>query len=116
MTSKCATKAFPLAFPTIATTKHSITTQRKKGERRKERRKKRKENRNESEMVGPSSLLTSYKLFLLFLHKQNTSFHTLGAHALIGFKSPRSAINTNQNKKQHPTTRCAIKSSNAKHN
>jgi hypothetical protein len=29
-------KAFPLAFPTIATTKHpTTTTQRKKGERRK---------------------------------------------------------------------------------
>jgi hypothetical protein len=39
-------KAFPLAFPTIATTKHPMTTtQRKKGERRKGG-----EKRNESKM------------------------------------------------------------------
>jgi hypothetical protein len=68
-----------------------------------------KKNRNESKMGpfllgGPSSLLTSYKLFFLFLHKQNTAFHTLGAHAPPGFKSPRSVINTNQNEKQYPIT------------
>jgi len=86
----------------------------------KEGKKWKKENRNESEMGpllvgGPSSLLTSYKFFFLFLHKQNTSFHTLGAHAPPGFKSPRSVINTNENEKQYPATWCAIKSSNAKH-
>jgi hypothetical protein len=94
MTSAMCTKAFPFAFPTIAITKRpTTTTQRKKGERRKGGKEK-KENRNESKMGpllvgGPSSLLTSYKLFFLFLHKQNTSFHTLGAHAPPWIKSQR---------------------------
>ncbi len=36
-------------------------------------------------MGGPFSLLASCKLFLLFLHKQNISFHILGTHASLGF-------------------------------
>jgi len=101
---------FPLPFlllqPLNVQQQHK---ERKEKEGKKEGKEGKKKNRNESEMGpillgGPSSLLTFYKLFFLFLHKQNTSFHTLGAHAPPGFKSPRSVINTNQNEKQYPIT------------
>jgi hypothetical protein len=88
---------FPLPFLLLQPL--NVQRQQHKERKEKEGKKEGKKNiyiyRNESKMgpllVGrPSSLLTSYKLFFLFLHKQNTSFHTLGAHAPLGFKSPRS--------------------------
>jgi hypothetical protein len=101
---------FPLPFLSL----QPLEVQRQQHKERKEKEGKKgdkgkKENKNESEMGpllvgGPSSLLTSYKLFFLFLHKQNTSFHTLGAHAPPWLKSPRSALTTNQNEKHYPTT------------